>query len=221
MTFKVRALLFDYDGLLVDTEWAEYQTWSQLYVEHGAVLELDEWLMAVGHVDNFDPRATLETKIGRKLDWAVLDPQRARANRAMVEEMSALPGARELMERGRDEGWKIGVVSNSVRDWVEPGLTRLGLRAYVDALCTRGDAENVKPDPAPYLHALELLQCDATSSFAFEDSGPGVRSAHAAGLIVVAVPNRLTRYHDLSPAHFHIHALTEFSLDGVATSSVA
>ncbi len=195
-----RALIFDFDGLICDTEWPTFVVWRDLYARFGAELTLDTWLLAVGSVNGLDPRSHLESLIGRSLDWGPLDRETAREITNEVAKLTPLPGVLELMQEGRAGGWKVGVASNSSTDWVLGGLDRLGLLPRIDVVRTREDVAQPKPAPDVYLAVLAALGADADVSLAFEDSAPGVASAKAAGLYVTAVPNALTRHHDLSLA---------------------
>ncbi len=202
--------MFDYDGLLADTEQAEFEAWCGLYAAHGAVLTAREWTEAVGHVNHVDPRALLELKTGRTLDWAVLDPQKASRHHELVAALPLLPGVRDLIDRARAAGLRVAVVSNSGRTWVSAELARLGLASDADIVVTRDDVARFKPFPDPYLRVLDLLGIGAEDAVAFEDSAPGVASAKAAGVWVVAVPNALTALHDLDAADERIASLAHW-----------
>jgi HAD superfamily hydrolase (TIGR01509 family) len=207
-----RALIFDYDGLIVDTETAEYHVWKEIYEAHGTTLKLSDWVKAVGWVDHFDPRSHLEKILGRSLDWTILDPQKQKRHFEVTLTQPMLPGVAELMERGSEAGYSIGIASNSNAAWVEPGLERLGLTRWIKAIRTRDRVQKPKPDPELYVKVLQDLGADPKESFAFEDSHPGVSSAKAAGLHVVSIPNPCTKHHDLSKADQILESLALFKL---------
>jgi HAD superfamily hydrolase (TIGR01509 family) len=117
-----------------------------------------------------------------------------------------------LMRSARQAGWKVGVASSSSAAWVEGGLKRMGLMDFVQTVRSKDRVTRTKPHPEPYLLALRDLGAEAALSIAFEDSSPGVASAKAAGLHVVAVPNSLTKLHDLSAADRILESLEEFKL---------
>ena len=196
-----RALIFDFDGLIVDSETPAYEAWRELYEREGVHLAVADWLNAVGYVDGFDPQNHLEKVTGRVFDWPALDLEVKARARELVWASPPLPGVVALLEAGWTAGWRLGVASNSSADWVVPGLERLGLRSYFEVVRTVDTVARPKPQPDVYLGALaDLGLSTATGSLAFEDSAPGVRAAKAAGLYVVAVPNALTQHQDLSPA---------------------
>ncbi len=197
-----RALILDFDGLMLDTETAVFEAWREFYEKEGQHLTVSDWLGAVGYVNGFDPRAHLEKLTGREFHWPDHDSQLTRRVLELIQPLPPFPGVRALLENGARLGYRLGVASNSSADWVVPGLERLGLHGYFSAVRTRETVAHHKPAPDVYLAALADLgvALPPVGSVAFEDSEPGVRAAKAAGLYVVAVPNDLTRHQDLSLA---------------------
>ena len=208
----MKALVFDYDGLIVDSELPEFLCWQRVFEAHGQPLTLQDWLPVVGGAVIVDLRKELEGRLGRPLDWGRVDPDRIAHYHSIFDQQAVLPGVRELMEAGRGAGWAIGVASNSTADWVRPGLERFGLSRHIGAIRTRDTARRPKPHPDPYLEVLAELGAEAGQSFAFEDSATGVAAAKAAGLTVVAVPNTLTRHQDLGGADQLLDSLEQFRL---------
>ncbi|HTB21209.1 MAG TPA: HAD-IA family hydrolase [bacterium] len=207
-----RALIFDFDGLILDTEWIEFQAWQRIFSTLGLGLEPLEWARAVGSPEIWDVRKDLEQRLGRTVDWAPLDADREKHHRELSSGLAVLPGVRELMVEGAALGWRIGVASNSSQRWVFGNLRRCGLDAWVETLRTRDNVPALKPAPDAYLLACQDLGADPARSLAFEDSAPGVAAALGAGLHVVAVPNRITQHHDLGSAHQVLKSLGGFRL---------
>ncbi len=209
-----RALIFDFDGLMLDTELPAYQAWQELYAREGVELTVADWLAAVGYVDGFNPRTELTRRTGRVFDWPTLDPRVDNRARELIAAALPLPGVVALLEAGRRAGYRLGVASNSTAAWVVPGLERLGLRHFFEAVRTVDTVARPKPQPDVYLGALADLGISTPAdSLAFEDSEPGVRAAKAAGLYVVAVPNALTKHQDLSLADEIHPSLEGFDLE--------
>ncbi len=208
----MKALIFDYDGLIVDSEYPEYLSWKEIYATSGVELTEQIWTSAVGSVNAFDPKSHLEKASGLSFDWLAINLERRRKLTERQLSQPVLPGVRELMERGRDAGWRIGVASNSTSIWVEDGLKRLGLRSFVEAVRTVDQVQYPKPHPEVYLRVLEELGAAVAESLAFEDSQPGVTAAKAAGLTVIGVPSLLTRHQDLSLADRLVESLSHFEL---------
>jgi HAD superfamily hydrolase (TIGR01509 family) len=191
----VSAFLFDFDGLILDTEFASRAGWELLYREHGHELPADLWATLVGTTHApWDPRAHLEELVGEPLEWEALNERRYAHEIALIEAEELRPGIEEYLAAARRRGLKRAIVSSSTRAWVDMHLERLEEAVGWDAICTAdGDPARAKPSPALYLEALELLDVSADEAVAFEDSPNGVLAAKAAGVFCVAVPNEVTR----------------------------
>jgi HAD superfamily hydrolase (TIGR01509 family) len=191
----VRAFLFDFDGLILDTELASRAGWELLYRDHGHELPADLWATLVGTTHApWDPRVHLEELVGGPLDWETLNERRYAHEIALIEAEELRPGIAEYLAAARQDGLKRAIVSSSTRGWVDMHLERLEEAVGWDAICTAdGDPARAKPSPTLYLEALELLGVDAGEAVAFEDSPHGVRAAKAAGIFCVAIPNEVTR----------------------------
>ncbi|MFY9985479.1 MAG: HAD-IA family hydrolase [Chthoniobacterales bacterium] len=210
---NLQSLIFDFDGLIVDTEKPGFDSWNEIYADFGQSLTLDDWRGATGYVGGFDPGAHLETLLGRKLDWQNLAPRRDARNWDLTLKQGVLPGIRELMLAAADADIPVGVASNSGFGWVNDGLERLGLRNFVRAIVTRDMVLNPKPAPDVYLKAAETLQVSPAFSVALEDSEPGCRAAKAAGMRAVVVPNQFSERQDLSVADLVVPSAKVLSLE--------
>jgi HAD superfamily hydrolase (TIGR01509 family) len=191
----IRAFLFDFDGLILDTELASRAGWELLYREHGHELPAELWATLVGTTHApWDPRVHLEELVGEPLDWDALHERRYAHEIALIEAEELRPGIAEYLAAARQHGLKRAIVSSSSRSWVDMHLERLEEAVGWDAICTAdGDPARAKPAPTLYLEALELLGVEAHEAVAFEDSPNGVLAAKAAGIFCVAIPNEVTR----------------------------
>lgn len=211
-----RALVFDFDGLIVDTEGPVYQAWAEVYERHGERLSLDFWKTIIGRGSNyFDPVADLEERLGRRLDAETLRAERRRREWDLVQALPVLPGVREWREEAAALGVKLGVASSSRRAWVIGHLDRLALGDW-GCICCIEDAPRPKPAPDLYRAVLECLEVPPAEAIAVEDSTHGVAAAKAAGLYCVAVPNGLTAEHDFSQADLTLRSLAEVPFAQVA-----
>ena len=208
----MRLVVFDFDGLILDTEAPVYDAWQAIYAEHGQTLSFDKWAECIGTHDLFDPAVELASLCGRALDVAALTARHRTDCDALVAAQRVLPGVRERLEDARRLDVRLGVASSSSRAWVEGHLTRLGLREYFEVVRCRDDVKVVKPDPALYLAVLEATGVAAGEAVALEDSPNGVWAAKRAGMACVAVPNSLTARLDLAHADFTLRSLAELSL---------
>ena len=212
---KLKALIFDFDGLIVDSETAGYRAWSEAYAAHGCSLPFDQYSACIGTVDGFDLHGHLEQQSGRTIDPGALEAGCNARWRELVTLESARPGVEALIASAKKRGLKLGVASSSTDEWVVGNLKRLGLANHFDVICTRDLVAAVKPDPSLYLLALERLGVTADEVIAFEDSPHGIVAAKRAGIFCVAVPNAMTRELPLDMADRRVGSLEEFTLDDV------
>jgi HAD superfamily hydrolase (TIGR01509 family) len=192
---QVRAFLFDFDGLILDTELASRAGWERLYREHGHELPTDLWATLVGTTHApWDPMAHLEELVGEPLEREALTERRRAHELSLIEAEELRPGIAEYLSAARRHGLKRAIVSSSNRRWVDMHLERLEEAAGWDAICTADrDPARAKPRPVLYLEALDRLDVAAEEAVAFEDSPNGVLAAKAAGIFCVAIPNEVTR----------------------------
>jgi HAD superfamily hydrolase (TIGR01509 family) len=206
----VRAFLFDFDGLLVDTETAAHAAWELLFRDHGHELPRDRWALGVGTIDGWDIWAHLEELTGRPLDREALNAQRVEHELSLLELEGLLPGIAEYLEASTRLGIRRAIVSSSSRSWIDRHLARLERTLGWDAIVTADfDRERAKPSPTLYLEALEVLGVKASEAVAFEDSPNGVRAATGAGIFTVAVPNAITRDLGLDEADLVVDSLAD------------
>jgi HAD superfamily hydrolase (TIGR01509 family) len=208
----IRALVFDFDGLILDTEVPVYDAWQTIYAEHGHTLEFDKWAQCIGTHDVFDPAVDLAALCGRDLDCAALTERHRLDCDVLIARESVRPGVPEYVAEARRLGVRLGVASSSSRTWVEGHLTRLGLREHFEVVRCRDDVKVVKPDPALYLAVLEATGIPAHEAVAIEDSPNGVLAAKRAGMTAVAVPNALTARLDLAHADLRLASLADLPL---------
>lgn len=212
----MRAIVFDFDGLILDTEEPIYRSWVEVYTAHGQELPFDRWMQIVGSSNAaFDPRANLEMQIGRPLTQEVLD-SRLRRRTELVLEQSVRPGVAELAQAARDAGVKTGVASSSSCAWVKEHLQRLGIQQLFECVRCRDDVATVKPAPDLYLSVLQCLDVSPAASVAIEDSTNGIHAAKAAGMACVAVPNTITAGQDFGLADLLLPSLSGLTPEGLA-----
>lgn len=211
---KIRALIFDFDGLILDTEGPIYQSWQELYNSHGGEMSFAAWAEIIGTVSNeFDHFEDLEEQIGYRLDRAKLGPQRRQRELDLIATQPLEPGVDTYLQDAKRLGLKVGLASSSPCDWVTGHLSQRGLIDYFDCIFARDDVSVVKPDPELYLSVLKTLGVEAGEAFVIEDSPIGVTAAQRAGLFCVAVPNALTARLPLDHADLRLDSLTDISLE--------
>lgn len=211
---KTRGLLFDFDGLLVDTETPARLVWEELYREHGHELPQHQWATLVGTIGaRFDPFGHLQELVGEQLDEEAFDTRRREREYALTDLEELRPGVEEYFAEAERLGLRTAVVSSSDTRWIERHLGRLGHLEGLDAIvAANGDAERAKPRPDLYLEALDQLGLWPREAIAFEDSPNGVSAAKAAGLVCVAVPNPITATLALDDADLVLESLADVPL---------
>lgn len=223
----IRALIFDFDGLIVDTETPAFESWRQIYGEYGHDLALDVWSGALGTNHGFDAAAHLaslvaladEARAAALRDDAVaLIARRQALKDALSRDQPILPGVVELLTQAEAAGMPCAVASSSSRAWVEGWLGRLGLRARFACVLTGDDVERTKPDPALFLRAAACLTMPPAACLVLEDSPNGVLAARAAGCPVVAVPGAITGRLTLPPADLVLPSLDALPLAQIIAS---
>jgi HAD superfamily hydrolase (TIGR01509 family) len=209
----IQALIFDFDGLILDTEWPDFRSWQETYQAYGCTLSRDEWSRWIGTLGLFDPYAHLDELVGRALDRSEVRAQRRARFSALMEGQQILPGVLSMIEAAQRRKLKLGIASSSPRSWVWGYLEPLGLADTFDTVQCSDDVGATKPDPAAYLAALEALHVTPQQAIALEDSPNGVLAAKRAGLYCVAVPNSMTRGLVLDHADRQVASLADLSLD--------
>lgn len=208
-----RALIFDFDGLILDTETAVYEGWREIYSDHGHPLPLETWAQCVGSdFGLYDPAADLEKLIGKLLDWPALTQRRRSRVTEILKGKDTLPGVRERLIEAADHNIPCAVASSSPHEWVDKWLKQLGLWDYFDNVTCLDDTGKVKPDPSLFLHAAGKLEVDPADAVVFEDSLNGLRAARAANMRCVVVPCDITRHLTFDGAWLQLNSLAEITV---------
>lgn len=205
------AVLFDFDGVLVDTEWAIYQAWLRTFKNQGHDLPLEVYTRCIGSdFATWSPKTHLEDLTGASFDWHDLDQKRQAEIMKDLEEERPMEGAVTLLAKLNADKIPCVVVSSSSHSWVDGWLEKLDLMPYFQNVVCRGDAPRIKPAPDLYLEAAKRLALDPADCLVIEDSLNGIKAATAAGMSVWAVPNRVTSGLDFSNASRLLGSLAEW-----------
>jgi HAD superfamily hydrolase (TIGR01509 family) len=214
----IAALLFDFDGVIADTEVPTFQAWRDTYAEYGAELTLDDWLPAVGSGSStsgaFDAIAHLEGLIGRSVDRDAVIARRRQRKAELYVQAPLLPGVRERLAEAEERGLRTAIVTRNRDDRVRAQCGHIGLDHRWDAVIC-GNEEPTRDKAELYRQALTILEVDAGQALAFEDSPSGVRAAKRAGVLCAAVPNQITRGAEFDEADIVLASLAEHSLDEI------
>ncbi len=206
------AVLFDFDGVLVDTEWAIYQAWLRTFRAHGHELPLEVYTRCIGSdFATWSPKTHLQELSGLDFDWHDLDARRQEEILTELKHEGTMAGVIPLLEYLTRTAIRRAVVSSSSHQWVDGWLEKLAISPYFETVVCRGDAEQIKPAPDLYLEAARRLGLEPESCLVIEDSLNGVKSAKAAGMPVWVVPNRVTAGLDFATADRIFPSLVELA----------
>ena len=209
----IKALIFDFDGLILDTESPEFQAWQEVFVAHGHELRAELWADLIGRPRTyFDMYAHFKELNGPHTDLEALRKDRRARVVELVLEQPILPGVSNYLSEARKLGLRIGLASSSGGDYVRGHLRRLELFDFFHVTKCFEDTDLHKPDPEPYLAVLDAMGVAPREAVAFEDSPNGVAAARAAGIFCVAVPNPMTQCLSLSHADLCLKSLADESL---------
>lgn len=213
----LRAIIFDFDGLILDTESPALQCWQELYAAFECPFPLDDWYASLGcAVRTFDPYGHLVSFAAPRLTMEELRTRRRAREHELVGGAGLRPGIGAYLAAAQGMGLKLAVASSSHHPWVDGHLKRMGVHEFFSAIICAEDSPRHKPDPAPFQLALQAIGVEAEEAIALEDSPNGIAAAQGAGIFTVAVPNDVTRHLDLSAADVVADPLTAFSLQDVA-----
>ncbi len=211
----IKAIVFDFDGLILDTEVPDYEAWQEIFAEHGHTLPRADWtaIIGIGAAElPFSPYDRLEAHLGHPIDREAVRSRRHLRYLERVHAERIMAGVEDLIAAAQQRGLRLGVASSSNRAWVEGHLVRLGLRHHFEVVKTADDVQRTKPAPDLYLAATEALGVRPEEAVALEDSANGVTAAKRAGLYCVAIPNAMTYELPLDHADLRLNSLEDMTL---------
>ncbi len=216
---KIKALIFDFDGLILDTETPEVEVWSDIYAEHGFDMPFDLWAETIGGygISNFNPAAHLNQLAGNSLDVDALRTRYQLESHKRVLSNPIRDGILDYLTTARRLKIRCAVASSSPHQWVDTHLARLGLIQHFEKIVCSDDVPSgrTKPNPDLFLKAADELGVKPNEAIVFEDSPNGVKAANRAGIFVVAVPNPLTSRLEFEGENLRLHSLAELPLESL------
>lgn len=199
----IKAIVFDFDGLIIDTETPAYEAFREVFHTYGVELSLDTYAQCIGTTFAvFNPFNYLTERLGREIGIEAVKLQVEERHQQLLEQATLRPGVLDYLNFAQENGLRIGLATSSPLSWINPYFDRFDLRPYFNSITTADEVANVKPDPELYLKSLAKLDVAGSEAIAFEDSLNGLLAAKAAGLHCTIVPNPSTqhfpfRHHDL------------------------
>jgi HAD superfamily hydrolase (TIGR01509 family) len=211
----VAAVIFDFDGIVLDSETPEYESHRRIYERCGVTLTVDEWCGVIGtwsegHDEQWFTRLCAQSSGAPSREAYFAERRRIFETIVPAAPMRGVP---DLLLQLRDAGIAAAIASSAPARWVVGAVERLGIRPLFAAVVTGDEVAHRKPAPDVYLEAARRLGVDPARSVAIEDSEPGIAAARAAGMTVVAIPHWLTEGHDLSAAHLTVVHAGELTVE--------
>jgi len=210
----IKAFIFDFDGLIMDTETPEFDAWQAVFKQFDQEMPLSEWQKALGTSRlEFDPPTYLEELVGHPINKKKAEHDHKVIALSIISKLQPLPGVEQLIKAAYAKGIKLAVASSSSTDWVWCHLSRLDLAKYFDSICGGNEVQAVKPDPALFQMALRELEAAPDEAIVFEDSPNGIIGAHNADIFCVAIPNFISSQLGVDHADLVLKSLADISLD--------
>jgi len=210
----IRALVFDFDGVILDTETPFFRSWQEIYQEHGYDLSLQGWGSMLGSFsDPEGPYDQLEEHIGAPIEREAIRSRRSSREMELLENEAILPGVESVILEGRSWGLKLAVASSSERNWVTSHLKQFDLMSHFECIMCAEDVQFTKPYPDLYEAVCSALDLRPVQAIAFEDTLNGILAAKRAGLYCVAIPNPITRHLPMLEADMVVSSLLDVKLE--------
>ena len=211
------AVIFDFDGVILDTETPLFDAWARTFAHYGAEpITHSRWIDSLGRHED-DPAALhpidlLQEALGRRLDVHEVQRVRRRFRDQILDGLPIQAGVEDLLDSAARLDLVVAVASSSPNEWIERHLGPRGILHRFPTLACAGDGVPGKPHPAVYLEAARRLGVTPAHCLAIEDSPHGTTAAKAAGMVCVAVPTALSRSLDFGHADLVVSSLTELDL---------
>jgi HAD superfamily hydrolase (TIGR01509 family) len=215
----VEAVVFDFDGLVLETEMPVFSAWCAAFESYGcAPPTLEEWSTTVGtKSSDADLIDAIRSGAQRPFVEELMHEERRAFRDAMLAAEVVRPGVVEWIHEAEQAGIGVAIASSSPDDWVLGHLDRLGLRErFAHVVCAGGSLPG-KPAPDVYLTACAALGVHSGLALAIEDSPNGIAAAKAAGMRCITVPNPVTESLDLSAADLRLGSLADCTLGEAIT----
>lgn len=208
----IKGIIFDFDGLIFDTETHQYHILQEMFGEYGSELPLALWQNEVGTDSGFSPFHYMEQQIGKPVEHALLEQRYEEKFLSTLAQEKARDGVVDYLQMAKEMDLKIGLASSSSYRWVSGHLKNLELFDYFQCIRTSDHVEKVKPDPALYLQAAQCLELSPENCLVFEDSAHGAAAAKRAGMGCVIVPNTITSTMDFCQVEHRLDSMADMPL---------
>lgn len=214
----IKAIIFDFDGLVLDTETVWYEAYQEVLKEQFQFdLSIEEFSKCVGSSDT-GLFSYLKQEIGNHVEAEELRKSTSEIHRKNIKEIKAREGVEDYLRDAKKAGLKVALATSSTRNWAVTHLTNLGLLSYFDHLITQDDVEHIKPAPDLFLKALKVLEVEPNEAVVLEDSLNGLLAAQASNIRTVIIPNPVTESLAFENYHLKLKSLADMSLSDLIDS---
>lgn len=215
---KIKGLIFDFDGIIIDSERPTLQSWQEIYRSFDRELPMNEYYLTIGTTDHlFDPLKYLINITKKNIDEIQIRSKHKARMLELINENDLLPGVRDYLDRAKDLSLLLGIASSGMGPWVNHLLESKNIHHYFDCVITSDMVPFPKPAPDLYLSALQKMCLNSDEVIAFEDSPNGLVSAKSSGIFSVAIPNHVTKEMDFSQASLILTSMSQLTLDELIT----
>lgn len=211
---RVAGLIFDFDGLMVDTERCLAEVLVEVLAELGATATYADFGHLFGSTEvDHKWEALVEQWCGSRVSMAELDARLDVLVTPRMDDLPLLPGVEDLLRGARDAGWRVALATGRRRARLDPMLERLGVDGHFDAVVTAEEVDRGKPAPDIFLAAAGRLGLPPDACTVVEDSVPGCEAALAAGMRVVVCPSVVSAHCDFPPEARRVGSLADLSVE--------
>lgn len=208
----IKALIFDFDGLILDTETLQYTIFQQIFHEYNVELPFQQWVLGIGSHSDFSLFEYLRKHSTQEVDEQLIRDRFRNQFHLELQTKEARNGVKEYLAEAKQLGLKIGLASSSNYQWVSSHLKNLHLFDFFECIKTADDVEHVKPNPALYLKAAECLNIPVEECLVFEDSANGALAAKRAGMSCVVIHNTVTENMNFCEVEYRLSSMSEMNL---------
>lgn len=215
MRIIVKVVIFDFDGLVFDTETFDLEAFQKLYKEYNVDFPIKKWINSIGSSLSFDPYEQLLLKFP-EISRDNFRVKRSNLYQELLEGKSPREGVINYLERAKQLGIKVALASSSTRSWIDHHINKLGILSYFDYICTSDDVKSVKPEPDLYQKVLSYFEISPKEAVVFEDSPNGSLASIRAEIPCVIVPNETTKILEFDErVVLHLNSKKDMTLDEV------
>ena len=208
----IKGIIFDFDGLMVDTETVWYEAFNEVFLEqHGVALDLVDYSNCIG-TGNDVLYPYFHRAAGKEVDCELMEDLAAGKFQQKMLKPVLREGVIDYLEEAKKNNLKIALASSSSSEWVVGFLEKLQIRSYFEVINTKEDVAKVKPDPELYTKTLSECGLLPEEAVVFEDSLNGLRAAKSAGIRCVVVPNSVTKHLAFDNHDYQLESMSEEKL---------